>query len=192
MALAAQDLCISAEDYLKCEETSDVRHEYVAGRMFAMVGATDAHNIITGNLYRYLYDAVTASGCRAYMADMKVWIEESQSFYYPDIMITCEPIQPKSVYKSTPSLIIEVLSPSTKIIDQREKLTAYRLLPSLKEYLLVSQERIKVEIYRKDASGKWHCTIAQGHDAKVQLNAVPGTTIQLEMHQIYRSLSLSS
>ncbi len=160
--------------------------------MVAIVGATDAHNIITGNLYRYLYDSVTASGCRAYMSDMKVWIEESQSFYYPDIMVTCEPIQAKSVYKSAPSLIIEVLSPSTQMIDQREKLTAYRLLPSLKEYVLVSQERIKVEIYRKDISGRWHCTIAQGQNAEIEFNALPGTTIQLDMRQIYSSLNLSN
>ena len=189
MSLPARDLCVSLEEYLKREEASEARNEYVAGRVFAMVGASETHNLIVSNLSRNLYDPVMDSGCRVYMSDMKVWIQSAQSFYYPDIVVTCEPFEPKSVYKSAPCLIVEVLSPSTRDVDCREKLIAYRQLPSLKEYILVYQDRMQIEVYRKDDRGDWHCNIYEGN-SKVQLNALPNAGLELDLEKVYRGTTV--
>lgn len=190
MYVPAQDLCLSVDEYLEFEELSQERHEYVAGRVFAMVGATDAHNVIASNLLRNLYDPVSAVGCRVYMSDMKLWVQSSQSFYYPDIMVTCEPVQPQSTYKSSPCLVIEVLSPSTMDVDRREKLIAYRHLPSLVEYALVYQDKMLIEVYRKDEQGSWHCAVYEG-DTKVPFSALPNTPLELDMQKIYFALNLT-
>jgi len=149
-----------------------------------MVGATEAHNIIVSNLHRYIYDPVNEAGCRAFSSDMKLWIETSKSFYYPDIMVTCEPVDPRSVYKTAPCLIVEVLSPSTIDVDRREKLIAYRQLPSLIEYVLAYQDKRQLEVYRKDTNDHWHCTVFTGNDI-VKLSAVAGKTIELKLADIY-------
>jgi Uma2 family endonuclease len=115
-----------------------MKHEYVAGKIIAMVGAGRAHNLIAGNFYRALRDHLRGTACQAFMSDMKVRIGEV--FYYPDVMVDCEsPVQSRDAYLSeNPVLIIEVLSPSTEIRDTLEKRFTYQLLASLKEYLLVA------------------------------------------------------
>jgi Uma2 family endonuclease len=187
MALPAQNLSMSVSQYLLFEESVKERHEYIAGRLFAMVGATAAHNAIVGNVYRCIYDTVAEAGCRAYFSDMKVWIEALQSFYYPDIVVSCEPFDPKSVYLHAPSLIFEVLSPSTADVDRREKLQAYRQLPSMLEYVLVYQDQIKMELYQKDKGNEWRCRVFEGIDT-VPLTALKNRTIELRPQDIYRGL----
>lgn len=179
------DLCLSPKQYLQVEEASREKHEYVAGRLFAMSGASDAHNIIAGNLYRYLYDRVAEAGCFAYINDMKLRVETANSFYYPDVMVTCEPFETKGVFKSAPSLVAEVLSPSTKDIDQREKLMAYRQLASLVEYMIVSQDKRHVDLYRKNLEGDWELTEFTG-DATIASSAIGGKPLALAMQDIYR------
>jgi Uma2 family endonuclease len=191
MSVPAHDLCLSREEYLELEETSKERHEYVAGRIFAMVGTTDAHNVIVSNLHRYLYDPVRASQRRIYIGDMKVMVEASDSFYYPDIMVSCEPYDARSVYKSAPCLIIEVLSPSTMNVDRREKLIGYRHLPSLVEYVLVYQDQMKIEVYRKDISSQWHCSVFNGAD-QVPLTALSPLAVELNMQDVYFGTDLVS
>jgi Uma2 family endonuclease len=189
MSTPAHDLCLSVEEYLELEGTSAERHEYVAGRVFAMVGATDAHNVIAGNLYRYIYDPVRDAGCHIYGSDMKLRVEAAQSFYYPDLMVTCEPFEPQSIFKSAPCLVIEVLSPSTMDVDRREKLIAYRHLTSLTEYVLVYQDKKQIELYRKDAQGDWHCSVFTRSDSVIVLNALPEKSIELNMNDVYRGLN---
>ncbi len=189
MALPAENLCMTVDQYLRLEEESRERHEYVAGRIFAMVGATVGHNAIVTNINRYIYDMVAKAGCRSYSNDMKVWLEASQSFYYPDIVVSCERFDAKSVYLRAPSLIFEVLSPSTADIDKREKLQAYRQLRSLAEYVLVYQDQMKVELYQKDDRGEWRCQVFEGVDT-VPLKALKTVTLDLEMQNIYCGLDL--
>lgn len=125
------------------------------------------------------------------MSDMKVWIQSAQSFYYPDIVVTGEPFEPKSVYKSAPCLIIEVLSPSNADVDRREKLIAYRQLPSLREYALVYQDRMEIELYRKDDQGYWHCNTYQA-DMKVELSAMPNAGFELDLKKVYRGTTVQT
>ena len=189
MSVPAHDLCLSVDEYIELEHASKERHEYVAGRVFAMVGASDAHNKIVGNIHRHLFDPVTDAGCHIYISDMKVWIQASESFYYPDIMISCEPFEPRAQHKSAPCLIIEVLSPSTQDVVRREKLTAYRHLASLKVYVLVYQDKQYLELYRKDDLGHWHCTVYE-KESKLSIDALPTTAIELDLSKIYRGLEI--
>jgi len=182
---------MSIGDYLKFEDCSTVRHEYVRGQIFAMSGATEAHNVICGNLYVALHSILRGSGCRVFQADMKVQVQAADSFYYPDIMVTCEPFDAKSVFKSSPTLIVEVLSPSTQQVDQREKLVAYRQLSSLREYVLVHQNRMQIEIYRRISDDQWDLETLQKTD-ELRLEASGGKALHMPVSAIYEDVVLPS
>ena len=148
---------LSEQDYLEGETTSQVRHEYVAGEVFAMAGGSKAHNIISGNVFALLRATQHGSGCQTFIADMRVRIIKQSSYYYPDVGVTCALSDltsdaPKDHIES-PSLIVEVLTPSTEAIDRREKMLAYRHIDSLREYVLIDQERRWIEVYRRAGSG---------------------------------------
>jgi Uma2 family endonuclease len=184
MSVSPQDLCISESEYLKLEKAAREKHEYVAGRVFAMVGATAAHSIIVGNLHGNLFAPVKQAGCNSFISDMKVKVEVLRSYYYPDLMVSCEPLKPEALFLTAPCLIIEVLSPSTTNVDRREKLIAYRSIASLKEYALFSQDQKQVELYRKDSDGNWHCQVYEGSE-KLRLSALGSVTIDLDLDTIY-------
>jgi Uma2 family endonuclease len=182
---------MTVEEYLKHEDFAMVRHEYVRGQIFAMTDATEAHNVICGNLFTRVHAHVRGSGCRAFMNDMKVRVEVSDSFYYPDMMVTCEPFEAKSVYKASPVLIIEALSPSTRQIDRREKLVAYQQLSSLQEYVIVHQSKPLVELYRKQEDGKWTVSMLRTFD-KLYLQSLPNKPFSVPVREIYEDLDFSS
>jgi Uma2 family endonuclease len=175
---------MTSEEYLEFEANSDVRHEYVDGQVFTMSGATEAHNVICGNLFTRLHSHVRGSGCRAFINDMKVHVKAANSFYYPDIMVTCEVFEAKSVFKASPVLIVEVLSPSTRQIDCREKLVSYRKLDSLREYVLVRQNKMLVEVYCKGAGGKWQVNQFRKSD-QLELESLPGGPLTIDVSEIY-------
>jgi len=145
----------SVDDYLEAEKDAATRHEYVAGQIFAMAGASDAHNTIAGNFFAVLKAKLRGGPCRTYVSDMKVWIEPPGVFYYPDVLVTCDPTDNSEYTKTRPSLIIEVTSLCTTLTDHREKLLAYWKIPSLREYVLMPQHEMLVEIYRLDSRGHW-------------------------------------
>ena len=150
---------LDESEYLTLEARSPVRHEYVAGEIFAMTGASVRHNIIAGNLYTALRTHLRGSPCRALMEGVKLYLKKERSYFYPDVMVTCESrlleLDAQMQIVDSPTLIIEVLSPSTEGIDRREKLRAYRTLPSLKEYALVSQDACRVELHRRRGDIGW-------------------------------------
>lgn len=180
---------LTVEEYLAREERATVRHEYVNGQVFAMTGATEAHNVICGNLHASLHEHLKGSGCRVFMSDMKVRIETSNSFYYPDIMVTCEPFAGTSVFKQSPVFIAEILSPSTKHIDRREKLIAYRQIDSLREYVIIDPSRHRIEDYRKDANGQWEMMVLRRSDV-VSLASLP-SSLDISVETIYEGVILS-
>lgn len=187
MAYPKELMRLSVEEYLALEEKSEIRHEYVAGYIFAMGGATDAHNIIAGNVHARVRLHLRRSGCRVYMVDMKVRVEAVDAFYYPDVMVTCEPFVAKSVFKSKPVLLVEVLSPGTELTDKREKLSAYFKLESLKEYVLISQDEKRVEIYRLGKSGRTQMLVLGAND-EVRFESLPTGAITLTMDDIYEDV----
>lgn len=146
---------IGETEYLAQEETARVRHELVGGELYAMAGASERHNRIAGNVFFHLRAATRGKTCRAFMADMKLRQAEGQLYYYPDVMLVCDPDDDHPLYKRSPCLIAEVLSPATAKIDLREKWQAYRALPSLRYYLLVDAERLWAKCFSKDATGQW-------------------------------------
>lgn len=154
-------LPLSIDEYLRGEQASPIRHEYVAGRVYAMAGAGEAHNRIAGNLFFHLRAAARGTPCAVFISDMKVRVAAHDAFYYPDVLLTCEPSDREALSKAAPCLIAEVLSPSTEVIDRREKLLAYRALESLDHYLLLSQDRRLVEVYRRDAKGGWRYDVME-------------------------------
>ncbi len=187
MAYPKELMRLSVEEYLALEEKSEVRHEYVAGYIFAMAGATDAHNVIAINVATILRPHLRRSGCRVYMVDMKVRVEAVDAFYYPDVMVTCEPFEAKSVFKSRPILLVEVLSPGTELTDRREKLSAYFKLESLVEYVLISQDEKRVEIYRRGKGGVTQMLILREGD-EVRFESPPNGPLTLTMDDIYEDV----
>jgi Uma2 family endonuclease len=182
---------LSEADYLVGEGASAIRHEYVAGEVFAMAGGSKAHNIISLNIATLFRSTLRGSGCQTFMADMRVRIARQSSYYYPDVTVTCAPgdlaaDSPKD-YIASPSLIVEVLSPTTEAIDRREKMLAYRQIESLREYMLVDQERRWVEVYRRTESG-WVADMYSPEDP-VTLNPVVlnsgAATLVFDMADLY-------
>jgi Uma2 family endonuclease len=166
----------TVEEYLELEQSSDIRHEYFAGEVFAMAGGSKEHNIISGNIYSHLRSRLRGSSCNVFMSDMKVRInlanDNKTIFYYPDVVVSCDTEDQDRYFLNYPCLIIEVLSPSTETIDRREKLVNYRSLASLKEYVLISQNEVKVEVYRQDEKGNWTIQTLMNRDDKLHLDSV--------------------
>lgn len=141
---------VSVEDYLEGEKVSELRHEYVDGQIYAMVGASRAHGLLALR-FAASFDARLPARCVAFTADMKVRIKTaaSERYYYPDVVVTCEKQPATSHFCTEPLIVVEILSPTTARIDRDEKFDKYRLLDSLAEYLLVHQDRPLIEVYRR-------------------------------------------
>jgi Uma2 family endonuclease len=163
------------EDYLAAERAAELRHEYVDGQVFDMVGATESHNIIVANLTTLLVTQMKGRPCRVYANDMKVRIDVEDACKYPDITALCgerEFFDERRDVLLNPSLIIEVLSDSTEAYDRGEKFALYRRLPSLREYISASQERKRLELYMKQADGGWLRKEYNDDDDKVVLPCI--------------------
>ena len=139
---------MSVEQYLEYERSQEIRHELVDGHLYAMTGASEMHERIAMNLAAALSVHLRGSPCRAYKGDLKIAVGDDH--YYPDVFVTCGPDRPDGYSRDDPVLIVEVLSPNTQRHDRGDKLLAYRTLPTLKEYVLVSQDRVRVELRTAD------------------------------------------
>lgn len=170
---APKDHKLTEQEYLEMELTSPIKHEYVAGQLFAMTGASDAHNIIALNLASILHNRLRGSPCRVFMSDVKLKVDADSAYYYPDLMVSCEKA-PDSNYRAQPVLIAEVLSDSTAKNDTGDKRRAYQKLESLREYALVAQECMDVRVYRREESG-WNLNIYT--DGAV----IPFNSVELEI-----------
>lgn len=156
MSLARSMHWVSPEEYLAAEFKSDVRHEYFAGEVFAMAGASLEHNRLAGDIFTALNVHLRGKRCEAFINDMKAHVrkEHDEWFYYPDVMVTCDPAGLHKYYCETPCIIFEVLSPDTEALDRREKRMAYQGIPTLHTYVLVAQDRRELTVYRR-GEGDW-------------------------------------
>src|SRR5258708_30954871 len=168
---------LSVAEYLEAEKDSPVRHEYIDGQIFAMAGASDRHNRIAGSLYNRLDDHRGDGPCEPFISDMKVWVSESV-FYYPDVVVACDGPGADAYYRKQPRLIIEVSSPGTERIDRSEKLLAYEQVRSLKEYVIVSQARVQVEVFRRRRGNRWSSQVLTDLNDELRLESV-GLTMTL-------------
>lgn len=149
---------VSAWDYLRWERQAEWRSEYHAGQIFAMAGASRRHNRIVTNLSSALNVQLQPRPCNNYSSDMRVRIGHAERYVYPDIVATCgreEFEDDQQDVLLNPLLIIEVLSPSTEAYDRGDKFRYYQTIPSLREYVLVSQDHRRFQVYRKQLDGRW-------------------------------------
>lgn len=184
----ALDRIISVEEYLLMEAKSSTKHEYLNGQIFAMTGGTLRHNVISSNIFSLLNSFLRGTPCRAYMGDVKVRIEEVNCFYYPDVLVACGEADDTKVYVESPVLIVEVLSPSTAQSDRREKLVNYRLLPSLKEYIIVHQRRKRIQVFTKNDTREWCSTVVK---EKLTVSSLPKGSIEFDVDEIYEGTGLN-
>lgn len=155
MSLPKEHVRMTVAEYLESEKNGTVRHEYLDGEVYAMSGASRRHNLVSVNLLTRLRDHLRGGPCQVFIVDVKVFVEALNFFYYPDIVVTCDPEDNDDYLVKRPVLVVEVESPSTAAIDRREKLMAYRKIDSLREYLLLSQDAIEAEVFRRDEQGNW-------------------------------------
>lgn len=152
---------ITAEEYFVWEETQLERHDFYYGEVFAMAGGTLAHNTVTGNAFVALKQHVKGSPCRVFMGDVRVQLSKAQHYSYPDVFVTCDArdtAQESAIVVQFPSLIVEVLSPSTSAYDVGLKFEAYRAMESVQEVLFVHIERRSADLYQRSAAPQWTLT----------------------------------
>ena len=147
---------MTIEQYLEWEPTQDLRYEYDNGEVLAMTGGTIPHNDIALNFYTTLRPHLRSKGCRINVSDVKLQVSPNSSYYYPDVIVSCDP-QDLNARKfiQNPKIIVEVLSPGTSARDRGEKFTNYLKIPSLQEYLLIDSEKISVERYCRGEGRMW-------------------------------------
>ena len=188
MASQPQPYTTPAE-YLALERRAETRSEYHDGEIVAMAGASWEHNLISGATYRELATQLRRGPCQPVANDMRVWIPSHHVYTYPDIVVVCgEPEFQDSAVDTllNPSLIVEVLSPSTAAYDQGQKFGMYRSLPSLREYLLIAQDEPRLVLYRRDPDNRWFIGDAHGLDATLDLTT-GGVTLAL--HDLYERIT---
>ena len=173
---------ISLAEYLEGEKISPIKYEYIDGEVYAMAGASDRHNRLSGNIYNYLDNHLEDNPCEPFIADMKVQAS-GNVFYYPDVMVACDGPDADPYYRKQPRLIVEVTSPSTEQIDRTEKLSAYKQIKSLKEYVIVSQDTVRIDVYRRMRGDRWQWESLTEMSEELKLDSV-GLT--LSVAQIYR------
>lgn len=175
MSLAQPQTAFTSHDFLAWEATQDGHHEYIDGEVFAMAGGTIEHNAATLATGATLRQHLKGTPCRAFVADVKVQVQASNSLLYPDVVVTCYPADladSKALALKEPTLIVEVLSPSTAAFDRGGKFAHYRLLDSLQEYMLIDTDTAQVEVFRRNAANRWELYPSAGLDAAVELASV--------------------
>jgi len=161
-------------EYLDLERRSEIRSEYVAGRMFAMSGASRRHVLITSNLVRELSGQMRGRACEAYVSDMRVKVSPTGMYTYPDIVAVCGEARFEDEHIDTllnPTVIVEVLSESTEAYDRGEKFAHYRRLDTLREFVLVAQDKIRIEHFRREGE-EWILSEVSGLDATLHLVSI--------------------
>ena len=182
---------ISPEEYLDLEETSLEKNEYFNGEIFQMAGASEKHNTIAMNIASNIHFQLRKRPCKSYQNDMRLFVEESGLYTYPDVMITCEKPELKK-YKglenlTNPTLIIEVLSPSTADYDKGAKFDHYRTIESLQEYVLVWQDKKRVALYTRQSDNSWLLRDFIGAMAEIELKSIE---CRLTAEDIYEKVEI--
>lgn len=189
-AVPKSTFLISPEEYLEGERMSEIRHEYIDGYVYAMAGASDDHNRIAGNIFAHLHEKLRGKRCEAFINDMKVRVppEISDAFYYPDVLVTCDPKDDEKYFRESPTILFEVLSPDTERIDRREKALAYFAIPSVKVYVLVEQSRIGLTVLQRSDTG-WKSRMITSLSDTLML---PEIETEIPLERIYERTSLIS
>ena len=181
---------VTPAEYLAFENASAEKHEYLRGQLFAMAGASPKHNLICGNIIGALRERLRARRCAVMPSDQHVYVEATELGTYPDVTVLCNPGKyhpdfPRSLVN--PSILVEVLSPSTEAYDRGAKFDHYTHLESLHEYVLVATDRLAVDHYLREADGTWRLTTARGLEGVVRF---PSVDALVSLAEIYENLDL--
>lgn len=182
MALTKLKKKIGVDEYLESEMSGDIKHEYIYGEVYAMAGTSDRHNRIAINIGSKIDNHVGDSECETFIESVKLKAD-AQTFYYPDVMVACDRSPESAYYREEPILIVEILSPSTERTDRNEKLTVYKNISTLREYVIVWQEKIQVEIHRRQPDGNWLTFVYDENDIEIELQPI---NLQIKIEEIYR------
>jgi Uma2 family endonuclease len=180
----------TVEQYLEFERTSEIKHEYLDGYIYAMSGATANHNLVAGNTYASLHAQLRKGPCLIFPSDQRV--KADRLYAYPDISVVCGTPEFTGDTPDTlanPTLIIEVLSPSTEKFDRGKKFQYYRALDSLQEYLLIAQDSYRIEHYIRQQDGPWLLKDAIGIDATLEL---PSIGCALSLADVYEKVTFEN
>jgi len=180
---------ISPDEYLEGERLAEVRHECVDGRVDAMAGASDDHNRIAGNILRELGNALLSHKCEPFINDIKVKIPPAFAdvYYYPDLLVACDPTDNAKYFRERPAIIIEVLLTETERTDRREKAIAYRQIATVEAYILVEQERMAATILRRAEPG-WQSEVIEKPGSILKL---PGIGVEIPLERIYERTAVA-
>jgi Uma2 family endonuclease len=181
---------ISLADYLALERASHQKHEYLRGQVFAKAGAHPKHNLVCGNLIGSLRDRLRSRRCAVMPSDQHVYVEATELGTYPDVTVVCDRAKyhadlPQSLVN--PSVLVEVLSPSTEAYDRGAKFDHYAHLASLREYLLVATDRFAVDHFLREADGTWRLTTVRGLDGVLRL---PSLDVSVSLAEVYENLDV--
>lgn len=156
IASPQNNLKMTVEEYLAWETNQELRYEFIDGEVLAMTGGTIPHTKIYLNFYRALYAHLQLTGCEVYVSDVKVQARINSQYFYPDLVVTCNPDDLKARdFIQHPKMIVEVLSPSTENYERTKKFKYYRQIPTLQDYVLVDSEAISVEVYHRSEGKMW-------------------------------------
>lgn len=180
---------LTADEYLAFERDSAIKHEYRSGQVYAMAGASNNHVIIAGNLFATLRVSLRGQECRPYISDTKVHIAAKNTYYYPDIVVSCD-LRESGLqdFLKFPCLIVEVLSDTTEAFDRGNKFADYRALESLKEYVLVSQKSVAVEVFCRNDLGQWVLSAYEVGD-RVSLSSID---VSFDVAELYEDVEFES
>jgi Uma2 family endonuclease len=178
------------EEYLEFAKESEEKHEFYKGEIFAMAGAGPRHNLIFSNLFGELAYKLKGNPCKPYGSDLRIHVAQNSLFTYPDISIICGDIIPSSLDKDTatmPTVLIEILSPSTHNYDRGGKFRLYRDIPTLKEYILIESESIRIESFRLNPQNHWEL---EEYKSLTETFQMPCMNISIPVKEIYEGTKL--
>jgi len=176
----------TVEEYLAMERASDEKHEFLDGEIYLMSGASENHNIIVGITLGILYNQLRKRPCSFYPSDMRVKVKGSGLYTYPDITVVCGTPEIERMDQDTllnPTVIIEVLSPSTESYDRGKKFQHYLSLDSLQEYVLIAQDQARIERYLRQPNGEWLFAAAVGLEAVIELSSIQCTLVLADVYE---------
>ncbi len=182
---------LTAAEYIAGERKSPIKHEYFTGNVFAMAGASERHNLIAANTLASLHAQLRKRSCSVYPSDMRVVVSRAELYTYPDVTVVCGEARFEDQHRDTllnPTVIVEVLSPSTESYDRGRKFQHYRQIDSLQEVVLIAQDAWHVEYYRRQAHGGWLLTEATNLDARLSLSSIQ---CELALVDVYEKVTIS-
>ena len=186
---------LTVGEYLALERESETRHEYLDGEIFAMSGASQAHNLIGTNIVGALHPQLKRSGCEQYANDMRVWIPTAGLYTYPDVVVVCDPPRFEDDERDTllnPGLVLEVLSPSTEDYDRGRKFAYYRSINSLQIYVLVAQDRSHVEVFTRQPDDRWLLWETEDASAGLELPAIGASLALAEIYDRVPGIAITA